>query len=261
MKCVSVWETGAISTGISHSTSPQVTSTLTSRTIRPEGSDGNGSNDTLMEFDWNAHLSVPKMSTMHFLPFARITVAPNTSSTRGKNSRWPIGSHTLWGHRGILTLSVSHRRLQPVALQPPLLHLASSLYITTSEKPKIGRPKRKSLVKNKKTKDKQDAPYDLSEDCSRILYCSRILFVVCRWAASLWIPYFYDGHYLFTEGTLNVDVNQLVMTAFVSCFSVQCQLISFSGPVARLRLPRRVISSTSKVLTNIRYGSLSKVDR
>lgn len=66
MKCVSVWETGAISTGISLSTSPQVTSTLTSRTIRPEGSDGNGSNDTLMEFDWNAHLFCPQMSTMHF---------------------------------------------------------------------------------------------------------------------------------------------------------------------------------------------------
>lgn len=83
---MSLWETGAISTGMSHA-SPQVTSTLTSRTIRPEGSDGNGSNDTLMEFDWNAHLSVPKMSTMHFLPFARVTVAPKTSSTREKNSR------------------------------------------------------------------------------------------------------------------------------------------------------------------------------
>lgn len=61
-------ETGAMSTGISHSTSPQVTSTLTSRTIRPEGSDGNGSNDTLMEFDWNAHLSVPKCPQCIFCP-------------------------------------------------------------------------------------------------------------------------------------------------------------------------------------------------
>lgn len=70
MKCV-YGETGAISTGISHNASPQVTSTLTSRTIRPEGSDGNGSNDTLVEFDWNAHLSVPKMSTMHFFALCK----------------------------------------------------------------------------------------------------------------------------------------------------------------------------------------------
>lgn len=57
---MSICQTGANSTGLFHNTFRQVTLTFTFCTIRPEGSDGNGSNDMLMENDWNAHLSVPK---------------------------------------------------------------------------------------------------------------------------------------------------------------------------------------------------------
>lgn len=111
--------------------SPQVSRTLTSHAVPGEDSDGNGSNDKLMEFDWNAHVPVRKFPTFSFHTHDSLNV-----STRGKT---PLtrAIPTLLGHKGIITSSVSHGRSQASCTAAPAP--APGLFSwNPSEQPEIG---------------------------------------------------------------------------------------------------------------------------